>query len=116
MSLLDHGAQANIGRDLLASENISDQVRELVEPYLIWDKMYHFVSNRSQFDILARLLEYFLPRPPSLWTVFYLSFLRFIVSPSAEDNWYVTSKLISEGIFKIQDGTFDCCSFARESA
>ena len=58
-TLLDAGARADIGKDLLASENISDQVRELIQPYQsIWEKITELL-NRYKFDTLADLVSYF---------------------------------------------------------
>ena len=63
-TLLDAGARADIGKDLLASENISVQVRKLIEPHpSIWEKITELLK-RYQFDKLSDLVKYFLPRPP----------------------------------------------------
>ena len=68
-TLLHAGASADIGKDLLASSNISLQVRMLVEPYISvsWDKLCRMVLSRYQFPTLSDLVKFFLPpRPPAL--------------------------------------------------
>ena len=68
-TLLDAGARADIGKDLLASENISLQVRELIEPHpSIWDKICRLVLDRYQFETLAELVKYFLSSRSGLLT------------------------------------------------
>ena len=52
-TLLEAGARADLGRDLLRSKHISFQVKQLVQPFLMWDRMYHVLLDKFQPHIFS---------------------------------------------------------------
>ena len=87
--LLEAGARADLGRDLLRSKHLSFQVKQLVQPFLMWDRMYHVLLDK--FQPLASMVKYLLPRPsPASQPLTFLALpLLALFAISASDFWYV---------------------------